>query len=157
MYWPSHLLHILVCGNCNNRALIGVVEFCLRSHPHCSEHQELARLIQEQADLANPSATADLEAELSCVVDRLESKLEQIQVVKSMLSGMRHRGSRGGDRHHSVAPSGGKIAGAKKHASIKNAAGTTSSSSIGSQASLEMLRKMKTVQQRLERDDLSWD
>ena len=126
----------------------------------CSEHQELARLVQEQSDPADPGATANLEAELSCVVDRLESKLEQIQVVKGMLSGMRHQGSRGRDKHHHpAAPSGGKIAAAKKHSSSKNtaAAATSSSSSIGSQASLEMLRKMKTVQQKLERDDLSWD
>ena len=132
---------------------------CYFACSHYSEHQELARLIQEQSDPTNPGATADLEAELSSVVDRLESKLEQIQVVKSMLAGMKHAASRGGSErnHHPVVPSGGKIATAKRHASCKNAPGTSSGSSIGSQASLEMLRKMKTVQQRLERDDLSWN
>ena len=139
----------------------------------------MALLIQEQADSSNPEATVDLEKELHQLVERLESKMEQIQVVRHMLSASKRQGKAkskpgcGGGGHqvrpHSSTqvriPQDGEVEIvttvkskprqklAQDHCHSSDSGGSRSSS----QESLQMLRKMKQIQQTLQRDDLSWN
>ena len=154
-------------------------------HLSCSQHQELSRVIQEQQQ-QDPNAVQhieELEAELGDVISQLESKMEQIQVIKRLVASTK----RGACQKHlakhqplvAPVPRNGEVrvvttvkakGGGKKKCPLR----TISSSSSGSyrssrveldksghgfhepQESLVVLKRMKKLQSTLQRDDLSW-
>ena len=137
-----------------------------------SEHQELALLIQDQASTAAPEAIGDLEKELQHLVERLENKMEQIDVVRHLMAscttkrGKTKKCTRGAQGYSSTAvhiPENGEVEivttvrpKSKTHPAEDEEEVHSSDCQSSSQESLQMLRKMKQLQHTLQRDDLSW-
>ena len=136
--------HKLISNSDHNNTLVHCLIF-----PVCdSEHQELAREVQQRLDPSTPHATADLEKQLEHLVDTLETKREQIRIVQKQLRSHKRKGAKVCTSSSNLSPS---------------AAGETM---VGVQAgeremartpSLEFLRRMKCLQNTLQQDDLSWD
>ncbi len=61
------------------------------SQCHISEHQELARELQQPRVPSSPQTTADLEKQLENLVDMMETKNEQIGIVQKQLSTSRRK------------------------------------------------------------------
>ena len=128
---------------------------------YSSEHQELAKQIQEQTDPAHPQATSGLERQLELLVEHLETKAEQIKIVRKQLLTRRQR-SRSRSRLHQATASlpvarDGEVevtTTVKAKGSPQNQAYSTVDCKT---PSLEFLKKMKSLQNTLQRDDLSWD
>ena len=145
-----------------------------------SEHQELARMIQEQQQQGGPNTSshiAELETELGHIVNRLENKMEQIQVVKRLLrtkKKTKQSEKSGSSRIATPIPRDGEVrvvttvkskptAGTSRRGTSHGFDSTSSGSNddavskTSSQESLQVLRKMKKLQNTLQRDDLSWN
>ena len=122
-------------------------------------------------------ATGDLEKELQHLVERLESKMEQIEVVRHLMASCskQRKTKKGGGtvpRAHTAVhvPENGEVEivttvrpkqrTRPPQPAHKDEEVPSSDSSGGSrsstQESLQMLRKMKQLQHTLQSDDLSW-
>ena len=127
------------------------------SVPFCSEHQELARQLQEQTDPSHPQTTAELEQQLECLVEHLETKADHIKIVRKQLQSCKQR-PRTRIHPHMAATlpvsRGGEV---EVTTTVKAKATTPQSEQQHKTPSLEFLKKMKSLQNTLQRDDLSWN
>ena len=141
-------------------------------------------MIQEQQQQRGPNTSshiAELETELGHIVNRLENKMEQIQVVKRFLrtkKKTKQPEKLGSSRIATPIPRNGEVrvvttvkskpAVGMSHRGTSHGFDSTSSGSnidmnddavskTSSQESLQVLRKMKKLQNTLQRDDLSWN
>lgn len=102
-----------------------------------SEHHELAKLLQDTNDHTSSDGrnTRDhIQSELSTVIESLEGKGEQIEIVKRLLR----------ERKRPRSSSRGRGVGVVSHVG-------------GTDDNLQVLQKMKRLQCTLQRDDLSWN
>ena len=124
---------------------------------HCSEHQELAKQLQEQTDPSHPQATAELEQQLECLLEHLETKADQIKIVRKQLQSHKQR-PRTRTHPHLAATlpvsRGGEV---EVTTTVKAKGATPQSEQQHKTPSLEFLKKMKSLQNTLQRDDLSWN
>lgn len=125
----------------------------------CSQHQELARQLQEQTDPSHPQATAELERQLEHLVEHLETKADQIKIVRKQLLSCKQR-PRTKTHPHMTATLPVSRGGEVQVTTTVKAKATTSTPQCEQQhktPSLEFLKKMKSLQNTLQRDDLSWN
>ena len=124
---------------------------------HCSEHQELARQLQEQTDPSHPQATGELEQQLERLVEHLETKADQIKIFRKQLQSGKQR-PRTKTHPHMAATLPVSRGGEVEVTTTVKAKGTTPQSEQQHKTpSLEFLKKMKSLQNTLQRDDLSWN
>ena len=146
----------------------------------CSEHQELAQLLQKQqsADNVHSSSSAevftDLQTEISQIVNKLEDKMEQIQIVKKLLKERRvqerqlttPKSGRPRTQTSVSVPQNGEVeiittvkskkGGVSYHGGSSGDEGYERTGPLQPE-SLQVLRRMKRLQSTLQRDDLSWN
>ena len=128
---------------------------------YSSEHQELAKQIQEQTDPAHPQATSGLERQLELLVEHLETKAEQIKIVRKQLLTRRQRSRSRSRLHQATASLPVARDGEVEVTTTVKAKGSPQRQAYSTvdckTPSLEFLKKMKSLQNTLQRDDLSWD
>lgn len=105
----------------------------LNSLSSSSEHQELARQLQKQSGPSGAPQSVQLEKQIERLVDQMESKAEQINIVTRELQAAQVN-SRKIHRDQS----------SSHHCSPRT-------------ANLKLLQKMKALQSTLQQDDLHWD
>ena len=127
-----------------------------------SEHQELVKQINEEEDAR---IREDLERELDLLVSRMESKGEQIALVKKhrdQLSKKKKtsvkRKTRKVTRSATVSTRGGDVQVVTTVKSQGRQVNVNQTSATRkTQDNLRILRGMKNLQTSLRKDDLSWD
>ena len=125
----------------------------------CSQHQELARQLQEQTDPSHPQATAELERQLEHLVEHLETKADQIKIVRKQLQSSKQRPHTKTHPHMTATlpvSRGGEVQ-VTTTVKAKATTGTPQCEQQHKTPSLEFLKKMKSLQNTLQRDDLSWN
>ena len=151
---------------------IVTINLCCYSH-----HQEIAKSIQEHSH--DPDTSDQLQSELGDLILQLENKMEQIELIKRLVSsakrgGVAKQGSRKGGRHN------GQVATVyskkRKEPGVSLYSKSSSSSGSGSKVeldcgrgsrteldcgrrsgdSLAVLKGIKKLQSTLQREDLSW-
>lgn len=117
----------------------------------------MAELLQKQQQHGSPAQDEDdedYEPQLNHIVDKLEGKMEQIQVVKQLLQS-RHTSAKPSSKTKMTLSKTGQQVRIVTKSKVSSSSSTSDSS--GSRESLRALRNMKTLQQTLQRDDLSWN
>ncbi len=138
------------------------LSICVSSH-----HQEIAKSIQEHSH--NPDTSDQLESELGDLILQLENKMEQIELIKRLVSsakrgGVVKQGSRKGGRHNgqaaTVQSKKNKESGVSLHSRSSSSCGSGSRVELDCGRrlgdSLAVLKGIKKLQSTLQREDLSW-
>ena len=124
------------------------------SVPFCvySKHQEIAKDIHRLTEPSNPLATAELEKQLGYTLDDMEAKTNQIRIVQKQLHSLRRKQSGNSSTQKATLPWNGEV---QVSTTVKTM-GCHNQCDFKTSGT-EVLRKMKLLQNTLQRDDLSWD
>ena len=119
----------------------------------------MARLLQQKQQHQQDQDTddEDYEPQMSHIIDKLENKMEQIQVVKQLLeSTSRRTSTKPSFKARMTQSKTGHVKIVTKTKS-KDSSSDDSTTGTSSQENLRALRNIKMLQKTLQRDDLSWN
>ena len=117
-----------------------------------SEQQELARVLQERSTVDNSDEVTQLQDELSKIETKLINKAEHIKIIKTQSKNHKRKHSTMCKRSSSVTiPPDGEVE------IVTTVKPKESSSPHTPKLNRKLLYNMKTLQDTLQRDDLSWN
>jgi len=119
---------------------------------YCSEQQELARVLQERTGVGSPEELSQLQDELYKIEARLTSKAEHIKIIKAQSKQHQYKRTATHRRSSSVTiPADGEVE------IITTVKPKQSSCPTTPKKNRKLLYNMKSLQNTLQRDDLSWN
>ena len=117
-----------------------------------SEQQELAKVLQERNTVDNSDEVTQLQDELSKIETKLTNKAEHIKIIKTQSKNHKRKHSTMCKRSSSVIiPPDGEVE------IVTTVKPKESSSPHTPKPNRKLLYNMKTLQDTLQRDDLSWN